>query len=98
MPTIGVKIVREGPHEPQEPAFPDLAQDLDNVVHVSGETPWRVAVLNGGMSSGLPSIALVIPLPDGRTVLAETSLANWSAVTVAARAAFPEAFHGGPLD
>lgn len=96
MPTIEVKIVREGPHEDQEPVFPDLAQDRENVVHVV--RTWRVAVLNGGMSSGLPSVALAIPLPDGRTVIAETSLANWTAVTIAARAAFPEAFLGGPLE
>lgn len=37
--------------------------------------PFTITALAGGMQSGKPSIALLIPLPDGRTVVAETSLA-----------------------
>jgi hypothetical protein len=33
-----------------------------------------VGALDAGMTSGLPSVALFIPLPDGRVVFAETSL------------------------
>lgn len=98
MPSIEVKIVREGPDEAQESVFPEIGEDPSKIVHVPGETPWKVAILNGGMASGQPSIGLVIPLPDGWTLVAETSLASWSAVTIAARAAFPWAFQGGPLE
>ena len=33
-----------------------------------------VAALDGGMTSGRPSVMLRFGLPDGRTVLAETSM------------------------
>lgn len=43
------------------------------VVHVIDRI--TLTGLDGGMSSGKPSVAVIIPLPDGRKVLAETSLA-----------------------
>lgn len=90
MPDVNAVIVREG----DDPPWPDI--DLDKIV--LPDASWDVAILQAGMSSGLPSVMLRIELPDGTTMLAETSLALWSAVTIMARAAFPEAFAGGPLD
>lgn len=37
-------------------------------------TPITVTTLEGGMSSGLPSVGLIFDLPDGRKVLAQTSV------------------------
>ncbi len=49
-------------------AWPDLKGKVgtDQVIHL--------AALSAGMTSGRPSIMLRFDLPDGRTVLAETSL------------------------
>jgi hypothetical protein len=46
--------------------------DPDSVVHVT--TPLTVAPLAGGMASGSPSVMITCVLPDGRTLVAETSL------------------------
>lgn len=43
------------------------------VIHLGQGTVIGLAVLSGGMQSGKPSIMLRIDLPDGRTVMAETS-------------------------
>lgn len=59
---------------------------------------WHVVVIGGAMESGLPSVALRLDLPGGGCIVAECSLALWSSVTVAARARYPEAFFGGPID
>lgn len=90
MPDLGINIIRVGDDVP----WPDL--DRDALVHLP-DSSWQVAIMERGMNSGLPSIALRILLPDGNTLVAETSLALWSSVTIAGRAAFPEAFEGGPL-
>lgn len=37
--------------------------------------PIQVTGLDGGMVSGNPSVAIRLDLPDGKTVIAETSLA-----------------------
>jgi hypothetical protein len=56
-----------------EPHWPDL--DLTKVIHLGNDAPpIKIASLPGGMGSGRASICLRIDLPDGRTVLAETSL------------------------
>jgi hypothetical protein len=69
-------------------AWPDLAAriaaDPASVIHLGAGAPAiGVAALPAGMSSGKVSIALRIELPDGRTVIAETS---WSLFATAARA------------
>lgn len=57
-------------------------------IHLSGDGAWpdmagkeliqvedmEVAALEGGMSSGLPSVAFRIDLPDGRVVFAQASM------------------------
>jgi hypothetical protein len=88
MPTADIHIVRRGDPPPWE--------DVENPSHYGG--PIGFAVLEGGMASGLPSVAVRLPLPDGSTMIAETSLQLLAGVVIAARAAFPDAFSGGPLD
>lgn len=60
-----------------EPHWPDLAEKFgtDRFVHLGNDAPpIQVAALPGGMAGGETSVALRLDLPDGRTVLAETSL------------------------
>jgi hypothetical protein len=91
MPDISLSIVRAGSPPPWEDIatgglpFTDLGES------------WKVAVLERGMRSGDPSVALRLDLPDGRILIAQTSVAAWIAATAAMRGAFPEAFAGGPL-
>lgn len=59
-------------------------------VHETKE-PFTVTGLAGGMKSGKPSVAFVIPLEDGSFVFAETSLALF---VTAARVLV--AHHGDP--
>ena len=71
MPTIVLKLNGDGAH-------PDLAGKIgtDQVVHLGNEAPpIQLSGLENGMSSGKPSVMIRLDLPDGRTVLAETSLA-----------------------
>ncbi len=64
---IPFSVILEG-----ENAWPDL--DNKEVIHLgAGSRGMQVAVLPGGMVSGKPSVAIRIDLPDGRTVVAETS-------------------------
>src|SRR5262249_39753680 len=55
-------------------AWPDLQFKPQNkIIHFSEGETIKVAVLDGGMASGKPSVMFRIDLPNGRTVLAETS-------------------------
>lgn len=62
----------------------DVARE--KLVHVTA--PLKVGALAGGMASGAPSIAIAVPLPDGRTVVAETSLALFLSAADAFRARY----------
>lgn len=53
-----------------ESAWPDLEADF---IHTT--EPIGVTALEKGMKSGKPSVAFRIKLPDGKYVIAETSLA-----------------------
>jgi hypothetical protein len=56
-------------------AWPDLEELKAQGKLVWTEQPMRVVGLPGGMTSGKPSVAFRFDLPDGRTLVAETSLA-----------------------
>lgn len=58
------------------PDLADMAARLEDgrVIHLRGEG-LEMARLPGGMSSGNSSVTIRVNLPDGRVVLAETSLA-----------------------
>lgn len=52
--------------------WPDLADKREQVIHIT--EGFSVAALSGGMQSGKASVAVRIDLPDGTTVVAETSM------------------------
>lgn len=88
-PVIALRIMLDG-----DGAFPDLAGKIgtDDVIHLGNDAPpIGVAVLEHGTASGRPSIMLRVDLPDGRTVLAETTWALFAgaAQAVAARYGWP---------
>jgi hypothetical protein len=56
-----------------EGAFTELADKFAQGQIVQAEVA-AVAALSRGMSSGKPSVMFRIDLPDGRTVMAETSM------------------------
>ena len=58
----------------------------EEIVHVTG--PITIGALTGGMQSGAPSVAIAIRLPDGRVVLAETSMKLFFGAARAFRAKF----------
>ena len=99
MPTIDVNLDGDN-------AWPDLENRAPEIVYLA-DSVWQLAVLEGGMASGAPSLALRLDAepghlavrPDGPgVVIAETSLAAWIAATCALRGRFPEAFAGTPLE
>ena len=54
-------------------AWPDLRSKQSKIIHVAEGETIKICALDGGMSSGKPSVCVRIDLPDGRVVLAETS-------------------------
>jgi hypothetical protein len=73
-------------------AWPDLGARRDEIIHLANDTGIGLAVLPGGMTPGLPSVAFRLDLPDGRSVVAETSwrLLASSVKAIAARYGWPE--------
>lgn len=65
------------------PAWADLTEK-DIALHC---TLTRVVVIQGGMQSGLPSVALVMDLPDGKKVVAEVSARLFETASGAVRGA-----------
>jgi len=68
----------------------DMALDPSNIVIASKD--MSIGVLEGGMTSGKPSVSMAFELPDGKTVFAETSLALFltTARAFAAKYGWPE--------
>lgn len=92
-----IRIVKKGPV--LEPIFPEVAQD--GFVEVLPETPWKVMIQEGAMSSGRSSVDLAVEMPDAvpaRYVLLRTSLSTLATIVAMARAAFPAEFEGTPLE
>lgn len=67
-------------------------------VEVDPDEPWDVVLIEGGMTSGKPAVAVRWHLPDGSYAVAQTSLEQIIGIMAAARGAFPEAFAGGPFE
>lgn len=59
MSTVDLNLDGEG-------CWPDLAvlAERGHLVTLGDSTPWRLAVLPGGTSSGAPSLALRLDVPD----------------------------------
>lgn len=72
------------------PVWPELRDKP--LVHLGDGTSIGVAVLDAGMKSGQPSIMLRLDLPDGRTVLAETSARLFCTTAQAIMARYPNLF------
>jgi len=62
-------------HMDGDECWPDLREKADQIIHLANESVIEIARLTGGMSSGKSSVCFRFDLPDGRIVLAETSLA-----------------------
>ncbi len=77
-------------------AWADLRARREDIVDLT-ESAWGVTVLDGGMASGKPSVALRLDMPDGKVVFAQTSLELWIGATIAFRAKYPDTFAGTPL-
>jgi hypothetical protein len=60
----------------------------------SGESRIQVAVLDGGMKGGLPSVAIRLDLPDGKTVVAETSARLFCTAARVIMGQYPNLFDG----
>lgn len=88
MPEFRLSIVRVGDPPPWA--------DAGEIRYVPG-AGWQVAVLEHGMESGAPSVAVRIDAGAGPPLMFETSLAAWIAATAGMRGAFPGSFAGGPL-
>ena len=75
--------------------WPDLKDKIGEVIHLSnGAPPLQVALLDKGMASGRPSVTLRLDLPDGRIVLAETSLRLFALAGRQFAANYPDLFEG----
>jgi hypothetical protein len=68
MPALDIILHGDG-------CWPDLKEHPDRVIHLADGTLIAMAALPGGMTSGQTSVSIRIDLPDGRVVVAETSLA-----------------------
>jgi hypothetical protein len=72
-------------------AWPDLRDK--EIIHIANDAPpIQVAALNGGLASGRPSVAIRIDLPDGRTVVAETTARLFCSAARAIQAKYPDLF------
>lgn len=86
---LKLNFVDKGPLT--ETTWSDLKRE--NCIHLGNDSPGiGVAVLDAGMASGLPSIALRIDLPDGKTVIAETSARLFCTAAKAVMAKYPALF------
>jgi len=96
MPETDLRLLRHG----DEPPWTDVLASR-TLLELDDTTTWHVAVIDGGMTSGLPSVALRLDFDLGEepvSLITQTSLHSLIAIVVAARGAFPDAFAGGPFE
>lgn len=75
MPVVAISFVGESDvHSGYRSAWPDLVDKQARGELIFAANDIAVTGLSDGMQSGKPSVAFRFDLPDGRTVLAETSL------------------------
>jgi len=72
-------------------AWPDL-RDKKTIQLSNSSTPMQLAVLERGMASGRPSVAFRLDLPDGESVVAETSARLLCTAARAIMARYPDLF------
>lgn len=74
-------------------AWPEIRDKT--IIHLgTGAPPIQVAVLDGGLRSGRPSVAIRIDLPDGQHVIAETTARLFCTAARAIMAKYPNLFDG----
>lgn len=78
---VGMDIKLDG-----DGVWPDL--HTRSVIRIQHGQTLKVAVIAGGMSGGAPSVAVRIDLPDGQTVIADTSMALWLTAADAMKARY----------
>lgn len=96
MPGADVRLMKR---DDPGPLFPEVVEA--GFMEILPESTWKVALIEGGMASGKPAVALAIPTPDGRPenyVIVQTSLEMLTMILGAARGAFPDFFRGGQFD
>jgi hypothetical protein len=73
----------------------DFVTESDQVIHLSDDTPIALAAVPG--LAGKPAVAMRFELPDGRIVIAKTSLMSLALVvdTLRARLEVPYGYHVG---
>lgn len=85
---IPMTIILDG-----DSAWPDLQSKP--FIHLGNGAPAiEVAVLENGLASGRPSVALRLELPDGQTVVAETTARLFCTAARAIQAKYPDLFEG----
>ncbi|MGH6967771.1 MAG: hypothetical protein ACREEN_01525 [Stellaceae bacterium] len=68
--------------------WPDLKDK--KIIHLANDAPpMQVALLDGGLQSGRPSVALRVDLPDGQVLVAETTARLFCAAARAIMAKYP---------
>jgi hypothetical protein len=72
-------------------AWPDL-NEKPYVYLEEDAPPIQLAVFAGGMKSGLPSVAFRFDLPDGTTVVAQTSARLFCTAARSIMAKYPNLF------
>lgn len=70
------------------PALPGL--DENSIIHVKGGVD--LVVLEAGMESGKPSVALCVKMPDGKTLIAETTALAFCTASRAIMARYEDLF------
>jgi hypothetical protein len=73
-------------------AFADLKENMESLVSVPADSPINVALLDRGMASGRPSVAIRLDLPDGKSVIAQTSARLFVTTARAIMARYPDLF------
>lgn len=64
------------------------------IVQADPKAPIKVALLDGGMTSGRPSVAILVTMPNGSKVIAETSARLFCSAAKAFMAKHPDLFEG----
>lgn len=65
-----------------------LAVDVERLISLDNDAPIHIGALERGTEAGKPSVAFLFKLPDGRHVLAETTLALLLTATDSLKARF----------
>jgi hypothetical protein len=81
------------------PLWPDLASRNQDRLYIVAEDGGhgegiKLGVLDGGMASGQPSVALRCDLEDGRTVIIQTSARLFCSAARAIATRYPKLFEG----